>query len=427
MYTDLDRSLGASMLLLKKLNSDPMFVLGSSNKRIVEYFDIPYSQRVLDSYDEFQKKHNFHYYNLLTNKLESVKKTDIVDVTYLGIPPSFVPAWLHSPNIDKDYREKSFEVYFYSMKPFFDKIKEFKLFNINDFGRHMPSEAVLNLNNKLKNLNIVIPENNIFNFVHFIAYSSTLSEAFLKNYRILDYLPNVQYVFKEMAFDLEVNTFDDFCDKLNDDEFLVKLKNVYISYLDKVKNNQISKLTNDLNNLAPTNLIDIQELKAQIHKQINILESFNFENDLDSIVAPSVIYKYWPFDILPTERPDMNEPFYTKKEINLFKILIKEFDEEKSINILANPSFFINEIKELREKQILTHRDNFINEINNDINNTEDEEEKNDLKQIVVLLENNQELYEKELKEKETVTDVLEYWPIMLYPAPSFVLVYDEQ
>lgn len=434
MYTDFDDCLRTSLVLVKQKNNSVPYILATCNKQIAECLGIPYNQRLLDSFDENIKKTQAQYYNVLTNKLESITPDNILQVLYLGIPVTFIPGWLHSKHVSKKFKESSFEVYYNSMQPLFNKIKEFKSFNINDFGKNEPNQAVLNLNQKLKNLNINIPENNIVGFVHFIAYSDMLSEAFLKNYQTLDFLPSVQSIFKALKFELKATTYNEFCDKLKDITFLNELKSVYISYLNNIKNEQIIKLKEDLKNLdnaltddQPFNsLVNVTDVKTQLYKQINLLEDSNFEKELENITSPYIIYKFWPFNIVPPDEIFINEPFFTKKDINLFKILLKEFSEEKAINIITAPGGYFNEVLLLREKQIIEHRNNLVREIDNDISNTNDDDEKNDLLQIKKLLMDDNELYKIEISTKSTVTEILEYWPVMLYPIPSFVLSYND-
>jgi len=430
MYTDVDNILQSSLLLINFKNNSVPYVLATCNKKIAECLGVPYNQRLLDSYDEFAKKNQAQYYNVLTNKLESIDPETIRQTMFLGVPVSFVPPWLFTRQASKEFRENAFNLYFDSMQAFFTKIKEFKSFNIDDFGKHEPSQAVFSLNQKLINLNIHIPENDIVGFVHFIAFSQKLSQAFLENYQTLDFLPSVQSIFKALNYQINATSYSEFCDKLKDISFLNELKNVYILYLNKIKEELITKLKNDLNNLDNkeqlNELVSATDVKAQVHKQINILEGSDFKQELENITSPYIVYKFWPFNIVPPNEIFINEPFFTRKDINLYKILIKEFSEEKAVNIITTPRFYFNEIKILRVKQIIEHRDNLVKEIESDISNTNDDDEKNDLLQIIKLLKDDNELFRTELSTKLTVTEILEYWPVMLYPIPSFVLSYND-
>lgn len=430
MTTEFDKKIQNSLLLFKIKEHTPQYVIGSCNKQIVEYFGIYFNQRLLNSFDELHKKNNTQFYNLLTEKIESVPEANIEEVILLGVPLSFLPGWLFSDVLTSAGKKESFDAYFENMKPLMDKIKDFKKLKINDFGLTRASPAVHNLNEKIKNLNIIIPENNIHGFVTFISYSANLSEVFIDAYKALDYLPCVQNIFKDMNRNLNATTFDEFCNKLNDDSFLNELKNIYIEFLTKHKNILLEKYNNDLNELNLQNkqvqsLVSEIDLKLQLNRQINNLENLNFSDELEGILSPYIIYKYWPFDTLPPEELLINLPAFTRKDLNFYKILLKNYSPDEATNILVNPIFYFEEIKNLRIKQIKDHRDKFISEIDNDILNTEDQEEKNDLEQIKLLLSNDAELFANDILTKTSVTELLEYWPVMLYPAPNFVLTYN--
>jgi len=106
--------------------------------------------------------------------------------------------------------------------------------------------------------------------------------------------------------------------------------------------------------------------------------------------------------------------------------LLKSTDIDHVTNILVNPSFYLDDLKKIREGQIITYRDNFVKEIEQDIANTTDEDEAADLRDIIALLHDDNTLYKEELNTKNNIYDLLEYWPTMLYPAPDFVYSYDK-
>jgi hypothetical protein len=336
--------------------------------------------------------------------------------------------------MDAADKNTAFEIYFENIKPLFQKIKEFKELGVDDFGQ-IPSlnHAVFNLNKKLADLNIIIPENNIFGFISLIAASNTLTQAFIRNYETLDYLPSVEHVFKDQNFSLEVTTFSEFCDKINDPAFIKKIKDVYISFLNKCRNEYLSKIENDLNNIQQivdstelNDTINITDLKSQLLLQLQQLTELNIEEDLQNIDSPYIVYKYWPFNTLPPEELGLSLPAFSKKDITLVKTLLKSTDIDHVTNILVNPSFYLDDLKKIREGQIITYRDNFVKEIEQDIANTTDEDEAADLRDIIALLHDDNTLYKEELNTKNNIYDLLEYWPTMLYPAPDFVYSYDK-
>jgi len=433
VITRIDKQLDSALIIIKVNDLQTPHFLGTRNKQIVEFLGITYSDKVLNSFDSIHRSKNFQFYNVISGKVESIP-TDKVDYTiFIGMPVSFLPGWLVADDIPAFERKKAFNAYFEGMKPLLLKVREYRELNINDFGlSQLPSIAVYSLDQKIKNLNIVIPEHYIHGFVVFISYSGKLSEVFLDKYKALDYLPAVQGVFKEMNFSLESNSYEEFCEKLNDIPFIKKLKSIYIDFLNKHKLTYINKIKNDLDELESntgskniTPIVSIVELKTQLNKQLNILENLNFEDELKDIDSPYVVYKYWPFKNLPPESLLINLPALDKKDIKMFKSLLHNYNQDEATNILINSTFYFDEIKQLRVKQILEHRDKFIKEIDSDISNTNDNDEKEDLNEIKKLLSNDNELYKNEIEALTTTTELLEFWPVMLYPKPDFVLSYE--
>lgn len=434
MITELDKHLNASLLLIKDESQPSPFILATRNKKVAEFLNVPYDEKKLNSFDDHQKTNYSQFYNVITNKIESVDPKLITFRHHIGIPMSFSPSFLVSELINTNEKNTAFEIYFENMKPLFQKIKEFKELSIDDFGQ-IPSlnSTVFNLNKKLNDLNIIIPENNIYGFVSFIAASNTLTQAFIRNYETLDYLPSVEYVFKDQNFSLETTTFSEFCDNINNPAFIKKIKDVYISFLNKCRDEYLSKIENDLNNIQQivdstelNNTINITDLKSQLLLQLQQLRELNIEEDLKDIDSPYIVYKYWPFNTLPPEELGLSLPAFNKKDITLVKTLLKFTDIDHITNILINPSFYLDELKKIRENQIITYRDNFIKEIEQDITNTTDEDEAADLRDIIALLNDSSKLYKEELDTKNNIYELLEYWPTMLYPAPDFVYSYDK-
>lgn len=434
MITELNKHLDASLLLLEIKQDSTSFVLGTRNKKIAESVNTTYNEKLLNSFDEHSKANNHQFYNIITNKIENIDPATIISCLHIGIPISFSPAFLTSSHLHADERATAFNVYFENMQPFLQKIKEFKALGINDFGQ-VPSlnNTVFNLNKKLNDLNIIVPENNIYGFISFIAASNTLTQAFIRSYETLDYLPSVEHVFKDQNFSLEATTFSEFCDKINDPSFIKKIKDVYISFLNKCRAGYILKIENDINNIQQivdstelNTTINITDLKAQLLLQLQQLKEIDIEEDLKDIDSPYIVYKYWPFNTLPPEELGLSLPAFLKKDIILVKTLLKFTDIDHITNILINPSFYLDELKKIRENQIITYRDNFIKEIEQDITNTTDIEEIADLRDIIKLLSDDNKLYKEELETKKNIHELLEYWPTMIYPAPDFVYNYEQ-
>jgi len=434
MIAEWNDQLNASLLLLGVKRDTTVFVLATRNKKIAECVGTPYSADLLDSFDAHNKANNLQFYDVITNKIASIHPQAIVSCLHIGIPMTFSPGFLTSSHLHVDERSIAFDVYFENMQPLLQKIKEFKALGISDFGQ-VPAlnTTVYNLNKKLNDLNIVVPESNIFGFIPFIAASNTLTQAFIRNYETLDYLPSVEHVFKDQNFLLEATTFSEFCDKINEPAFIKKIKDVYVSFLNKYRAEYISKIENDLNNIQQivdntqiNNTINITDLKAQLLLQLQQLKELDVEEDLKDIDSPYIVYKYWPFNNLPPEELGLSLPAFLRKDITLVKTLLKFTDIDHITNILINPTFYLNDLRKIREQQILTYRDNFIKEIEQDIINTTEEDEITDLKDIIKLLSDDSKLYKEELEAKTSMQELLEYWPTMLYPAPDFVYNYDQ-
>jgi hypothetical protein len=162
MNTELDKHLNVSLLLIKDESQGSAFILATRNKKIAEFLNVPYDEKKLNSFDEHQKTNYSQFYNVITNKIESADPKLITFRHHIGIPMSFSPSFLVSESMDAADKNTAFEIYFENIKPLFQKIKEFKELGVDDFGQ-IPSlnHAVFNLNKKLADLNIIIPENNI--------------------------------------------------------------------------------------------------------------------------------------------------------------------------------------------------------------------------------------------------------------------------
>jgi len=434
MITEWNEQLNASLLLLEIKQGSTAFVLATRNQRVAECVGTPYNAELLNSYDTHNKANNLQFYDVITNKIFNINPVTIVSCLHIGIPMTFSPGFLTSTHLPADERDIAFDVYFENMQPLLQKIKEFKALGIDDFGQ-VPclNSTVFNLNKKLNDLSIVVPENNIYGFISFIAASNTLTQAFIRNYETLDYLPSVEHVFKDQNFLLEATTFSEFCDKINDSMFIKKIKDVYVSFLNKYRVEYITKIENDLTNIQQivdntklSNTINITDLKAQLLLQLQQLKELNVEEDLKDIDSPYIVYKYWPFSNLPPDELGLSLPAFLRKDIILVKTLLKFTDIDHITNILINPAFYLDDLKKIREKQILTYRDNFVKEIEQDITSTTDEDEITDLKDIIKLLSDDSKLYKEELEAKTSMQELLEYWPTMLYPAPDFVYNYDQ-
>ena len=434
MIAEWNDQLNASLLLLEIKQDTTAFVLATRNQRVAESVGTPYNAESLNSFDVHNKANNLQFYDVITNKIVNINPAAIVSCLHIGIPMTFSPGFLTSVHLPADERDIAFDVYVDNMQPLLQKIKEFKALGINDFGQvPVLNSTVFNLNKKLNDLSIVVPESNIFGFITFIAASNTLTQAFIRNYETLDYLPSVEHVFKDQNFLLEVTTFTEFCDKINDPMFIKKIKDVYVSFLNKYRAEYITKIENDLTNIQQivdntklNNTINIADLKAQLLLQLQQLKELDVEEDLKDIDSPYIVYKYWPFSNLPPEELGLSLPAFLRKDIILVKTLLKFTDIDHITNILINPAFYLDDLKKIREQQILTYRDNFIKEIEQDITSTTDEDEITDLKDIIKLLSDDGKLYKEELDTKKNMQELLEYWPTMLYPAPDFVYNYDQ-
>jgi hypothetical protein len=416
-------------ILLIKPDVSTKFVLGTRNKQIAEYLGVKYSDTKLNSFDEKSKTNNIQFFDIINGNVCNIPKITKESII-IGLPLSFPPSLLISIHAPEEEKQKAFEVYYSSMMPLFNKIKEFKNLGVTDFGEvDYLSLPVNSLYTKLNELNITVPESTIPGFITFISASKTLSTAFLKNYEALNFLPSVEYVFKEMNVTLTPTTYNEFCEKMYEKDFIDELKSVYINYLNRVKQSYIEKYNNDLKSIDTVQrnnvlqeTINISDLKTQILLQLSQLNELNIESELKNIDSLFVIYKYWPFNTLPPEELGINLPIFNNKDIVVYTSLLNSMDTDDAVAVMVNPEFFVEKLRNIREKQILEHRDKFIQEIENDIKNTEDKDEASDLKDIIEMLRNNSTLYKDELELKRTAYEVLSYWPIMLYPAPSFVL-----
>jgi hypothetical protein len=426
MNIDHDKKLLSTTLISYNLKNGKS-VLGTTNKKILDFLGLKTDLNLLKTFVDQQ---NIQFINVIADKIENIDCNDVIGSCLIGMPGSFLPSFLTSTMLDDQEKQQAAEANFQNILPLLTKIKEFQNLGVSDWGDSNNYNAIYNLSEKLKSLNIFVPEDTIQGFITFISYSATLAKGFLKNYETLDYLPSVKYVFKEQNFVLQPKTYNEFLENLNDPNFVKTLKDVYVNFINKFKTNLLEKYQKDLqeieNNVKDVSelnsLVSVHEVKNQLLDSIEDLKCIDVETDLKSIDIPAIIYKYWPFQVLPPIEMYVNLPAFGKKEIVFIKSLIAANFMEDPLIVLLNPEPYINELKNLRKQQILTYKIKFIEEVKNDIAATEDENEKKDLLDIINLLDDDKKLFENELSNLSNAFQVMGYWPNLLYPAPTNIV-----
>jgi len=426
MNIDLDKELLSSTLIVYNLKNGKA-VLGTANKKIIDFLGLKTDINLLKT---FVDQHNIQFINILSDGIENINKDEVIGNCLIGVPGSFLPSFFTSNMLSTEEKEQAREANFQNILPLLNKIKEFRELGINDWGQTNNYNAVFTLSEKLKGLNIFVPEDSIQGFITFISYSATLAKGFLKNYETLDYLPSVKYVFKEQNFELQPKTYNEFIENLNNVEFIKTLKNVYVEFLNKFKTNLLEKYQNDLKDIDNStkdvselnSLVSVHEVKNQLLDSIEDLKSIDPATDLKGIDIPAVVYRYWPFQVLPPIEMYMNLPAFGRKEIVFVKSLIAADFQEDPLIVLLNPEPYISELKELRKQQILSYKAKFIEEVKADIEAADDENEKKDLLDIINLLNDDKKLFEDELTNLSNAFQVMGYWPNLLYPAPSNIV-----
>ena len=426
MNIDHDKKLLSTTLISYNLKNGKS-VLGTTNKKILDFLGLKTDLNLLKTFVDQQ---NIQFINVIADKIENIDCNDVIGSCLIGMPGSFLPSFLTSSMLDDQEKQQATEANFQNILPLLTKIKEFQNLEVSDWGDSNNYNAVYNLSEKLKSLNIFVPEDTIQGFITFISYSATLAKGFLKNYETLDYLPSVKYVFKEQNFVLQPKTYNEFLENLNDPNFVKTLKDVYVNFINKFKTNLLEKYQKDLQEIESNfkdvselnSLVSVHEVKNQLLDSIEDLKCIDVETDLKSIDIPAIIYKYWPFQVLPPIEMYLNLPAFGKKEIVFINSLIAANFMEDPLIVLLNPEPYINELKNLRKQQILTYKIKFIEEVKNDIAATEDENEKKDLLDIINLLDDDKKLFENELSNLSNAFQVMGYWPNLLYPAPTNIV-----
>jgi hypothetical protein len=426
MNIDHDKKLLSTTLISYNLKNGKS-VLGTTNKKILDFLGLKTDLNLLKTFVDQQ---NIQFINVIADKIENIDCNDVIGSCLIGMPGSFLPSFLTSSMLDDQEKQQATEANFQNILPLLTKIKEFLNLGVSDWGDSNNYNAIYNLSEKLKSLNIFVPEDTIQGFITFISYSATLTKGFLKNYETLDYLPSVKYVFKEQNFVLQPKTYNEFLENLNDPNFVKTLKDVYVNFINKFKTNLLEKYQKDLQEIESNvkdvselnSLVSVHEVKNQLLDSIEDLKCIDVETDLKSIDIPAIIYKYWPFQVLPPIEMYVNLPAFGKKEIVFIKSLIAANFMEDPLIVLLNPEPYINELKNLRKQQILTYKIKFIEEVKNDIAATEDENEKKDLLDIINLLDDDRKLFENELSNLSNAFQVMGYWPNLLYPAPTNIV-----
>lgn len=93
-------------------------------------------------------------------------------------------------------------------------------------------------------------------------------------------------------------------------------------------------------------------------------------------------------------------------------------------NFLVNDFVYIEAVKRQWKKIIDKHRDEFIKEVSNIDKSQLEEDEKEEFFIEIDLLEKElQKNIEVELSNKNTIEDIISYWPLMIQPIPTFVYV----
>lgn len=426
MNIDHDKKLLSTTLISYNLKNGKS-VLGTTNKKILDFLGLKTDLNLLKTFVDQQ---NIQFINVIADKIENIDCNDVIGSCLIGMPGSFLPSFLTSSMLDDQEKQQATEANFQNILPLLTKIKEFLNLGVSDWGDSNNYNAIYNLSEKLKSLNIFVPEDTIQGFITFISYSATLTKGFLKNYETLDYLPSVKYVFKEQNFVLQPKTYNEFLENLNDPNFVKTLKDVYVNFINKFKTNLLEKYQKDLQEIESNvkdvselnSLVSVHEVKNQLLDSIEDLKCIDVETDLKSIDIPAIIYKYWPFQVLPPIEMYVNLPAFGKKEIVFIKSLIAANFMEDPLIVLLNPEPYINELKNLRKQQILTYKIKFIEEVKADIEATEDENEKKDLLDIINLLDDDRKLFENELSNLSNAFQVMGYWPNLLYPAPTNIV-----
>jgi len=190
------------------------------------------------------------------------------------------------------------------------------------------------------------------------------------------------------------------------------------------------------------------------------IQKLDHEPYLKLIDDPNSFVKYWPYTNINLESTDaivtnlggstVEEKFgderpsktvivsndYFFKLINIIKKYIpeKQFSLEDSKGLftestlkhdLSMPESQKQKIRELKEalveakkRKLATVKENVLASLNKELNDVAEEEVKNEIKEIINLIEKTQEEIDR-LSPNNSTVDILDFWPPALYPMPN--------
>jgi hypothetical protein len=357
---------------------------------------------------------------------------DIISNDVLGIPFTFNPVLLINDKVQAENKDEVEEKYLYMITPLVKLILELKNRGITDIGARDPAHFVTDMVptlRKIDKIGVNIPERAIIGAMQLIKISRKLTSDFNKKYEIFNVLPNLTYIFDELKTEFDNNlTLAEFAAKLNNKEYIEILKNAWCDYLEDQKNKIIStnkaKLEQVLaNENFSSALLSREELLQQIRDIIASLEKMNTKEEFMPINCLSVssFFKIWPFFDPPPAELEISTVIISRSNAKLIRML-QENGLDNVEDIYYDQNKNIVKVRNHRLNQIETKKQELINEILSDINQSSADDEKAELNDLINTIKAD-EGYKQDLENIKEIPQILEYWPAILFPAPSFVVL----
>lgn len=403
-------------------------IVPTRNKYIIQFFnggDIAFQ-----AYHEPSK--TLQVYDILTNKTMKVKVMDL-SISLYGLPPDIAPPAIANPMYFDTLSEK--DLFDYHL-PFLTQIKEMR-----DAGK---LQSIINNDQKditNKFLSFLLNTFNEFNYdLHTDNAVSNWCNIDVANFANENL--HIMFAYDVLLCidkDINIKNFSELSKIINDKERLTKLwkdyllqkRDILIAEYEKEKVEVLSEVNSD----KAVQELEKQFIEAQYINSIENLRNINFEENFNQFTDFGCIF-YVPEEILPAAPEIAKE---TKFYISSFDVrllsslrqqgiifnddIIKKFIREFLLFKQSHLNFydfvshkFISQAKEIRYKQICEHAEKLAESIKQESVDFDEA----DLQEIISLVLDF-DMFKQQLDGLETLRDVLQYWPAVLLPSPSFV------
>jgi len=394
----------------------------------------------LDFQDFHQPTRTFQVSDILTNQVIKVN-IDKLSLSLFGLPLDIAPPVIANPMFHTALSNK--DLFDYHL-PFLTVVKDLRDANklINIISK--------NDRNIVDNfLSFMILMFNEYNYeLHTENAISILCNKDLIEYAKTNLIAMPAYTVLKEVYESKKDAFnpkrvDDILNIIKDKELAKKLWKGYLfnkkdKLVEEYAQEKIQVLQELEQNNDSNNDLEKQFIEAQY---TNVIDSLNKLSDEDIDIAFDILPEngflfYIPNEIQPatTILNDTDAIFITSRDLSILKALkdnnftfetsmINDFliyrTNKTEYNIVFDDFLtykYIQPLKEIRYKQVCEHAEKLANSIKEE----SIELDENDIKEITDLVLDF-DTFKQQIDELTTVRDVLQYWPAVLLPSPSFV------